>query len=840
MSGKKNRQLNNSGSTFVIVLVIVAFVGVMAVLVSTTATLNLRMKMMNRENTKTFYSAEDAVDEVYAALGKMSMEAFDEAYKSEMSLVVTEAGASAKTNYVYNKELRKKYLENVCTGVGFDKNMLVEGNDGFVYPVSEDDIHDFVNMLNGYLEDTTNLEIKSISNLKISSVNSGYTDTSNEYDKLNTHSVTFEDCVVKYVSNAGYASSITFNGAISSPDVIVDFVDADFQATSDFTAFALIGDAGVRVGTRDVVGGTQIEKSAKAAINGGIYAGGSAGNGGGLTVQAESELTYAEGALVTGSNITLNNRAAFFANSAQLWCNNLAITGNGVNVSIGSERDCDVYVADDMQIDGNDTRVDITGNYFGYGHKDKESESTHNNSSSIILNGKNSRLDISGIRSMLLGGKAYIDYSQRMLETIVSDTSVNGGNSNYATNDSITFGGIQEVFLVPTLLMTGRDVTNPVIVTGNGNAGLTDGNTEELITRENFFGYEYLDNSADRGSVSNYVTYTVSGKKYYYLKFKSDNNSANNTNITKYLKAIVDDTAYDEIKAGINNDHSYSDAKKADIIANYDNTRQYMKNLLAANMQEAGSYISGYNKGSISSVSGTYNDAIFADVVALGDVVIPVDDLRHGQSITVDSSAVTNASQRSAFIKRINECAVSATELMNKLKFSSIIDVSSSNAKLKQLTNGLEGGYVMDVGNESDIVFVTDNSAAALVVSDEDTIYNGIANPLKGKSGGIIVATGNVQIDKDFTGTIIAGGTISIEDGVTITASRQKVTDILNNNVGNEFAKLFLAWQDKADEDTGDVGATEELSLKSIANLTYKDMVKFSDWVKSERQSDED
>ena len=71
---------NNKGSRLVVVLTIVAFLSVLAIVVTSSSMMNLKMKLVNSQSTKAFYTSEDAIDEIYAALGKLSMECFDTAY----------------------------------------------------------------------------------------------------------------------------------------------------------------------------------------------------------------------------------------------------------------------------------------------------------------------------------------------------------------------------------------------------------------------------------------------------------------------------------------------------------------------------------------------------------------------------------------------------------------------------------------------------------------------------------------------------------------------------------------------------------------------------------------
>ena len=78
------RKRNNSGSTIVIVLIMTSFVLILSTLITTTTMVNLKMKMIASQSKKTFYTSEEAVDEIYAALGKASMECFNASYEEQL------------------------------------------------------------------------------------------------------------------------------------------------------------------------------------------------------------------------------------------------------------------------------------------------------------------------------------------------------------------------------------------------------------------------------------------------------------------------------------------------------------------------------------------------------------------------------------------------------------------------------------------------------------------------------------------------------------------------------------------------------------------------------------
>ena len=62
-----------------------SFVLILSTLITTTTMVNLKMKMIASQSKKTFYTSEEAVDEIYAVLGKASMECFNASYEEQLT-----------------------------------------------------------------------------------------------------------------------------------------------------------------------------------------------------------------------------------------------------------------------------------------------------------------------------------------------------------------------------------------------------------------------------------------------------------------------------------------------------------------------------------------------------------------------------------------------------------------------------------------------------------------------------------------------------------------------------------------------------------------------------------
>ena len=124
---RKRVKCNNNGSTMVIVLIMLSFVMILATVVTSSTIMNLKLKVANKQSAKTFYTSEDAVNEIYVAMGQMSSDCFNSAYQDQVAKMVvnTESGITTVDNITCNKELRLDYIHRMLNKLGMiQDNML--------------------------------------------------------------------------------------------------------------------------------------------------------------------------------------------------------------------------------------------------------------------------------------------------------------------------------------------------------------------------------------------------------------------------------------------------------------------------------------------------------------------------------------------------------------------------------------------------------------------------------------------------------------------------------------------------------------------------------------------
>lgn len=837
-SGTGKRENNNSGSTLVVVLTVVAFLSILAVVVTSAATTNYKMKIINKQSQKAFYTSENALDEIYAALGKISIETFDEAYNEELASVVktidvgTGNVSITMPNLEVNKNLRKNYTYKVLDKL----KLLDESKEKTAYTdndfqlVSYDAklnkpvIDKFVAELNSYLEgngetdeNNVGLRVVSIDSIKIVTENTAITKNGSTTPlDLKQYTLTFTNCRVEYLNERAYYSNITFDGKLAMPDIYLDFSTETTKELTTFADYALVGNTGISIGRKT---GSE-ELMGNLILNGNAYAGKGATASGGVLVTKGSSVNVGSGiTLISGGDITVND-GTLTTNNSKLWCESLVTAGNvgsAVNIS-GS--DSSTYVKDDLQVDGDFSTVRLEGSYLGYSYQGlNTAEGNHNNSSAIIVNGEKSAVNMAALKELVLGGRAYIDY-------IGFST-----DKAYTTGESVSLMGTQEMYLVPSYMMTREktvdgntvvtDVSNPIV-------GDTTG-VKVNITDKNFFGWNYLDSQLYTAKEVKVGGKTVT---YYYFKFKGGNGDKA---VSDYVKALLNDNAYKEITDSVT---ASNETERKQIVSDYDKCRAYIRGVILANLSAQSSDL-------ISTVSGTVytNGQMINAEFKDGKNSLGLSGTNN--SYTVEGNAVStdgfilesmDLSNRYDLLSMI----LAMPEFLNsdgtrnylyKLGNSVVINNESINISGYDKNNVFENIISMDaldrlVATEahSEVINIPGkgNGVVSYITNGKTTV---ISEDQNNYDYGIIVTTGDVIVKKNFTGTIIARGTIYVEGNVTVASDRDLVNELLS--------------RDSVLHDILNTSGSTVGGEVSVADMTYKDFVDFINWRKTENVTEE-
>lgn len=831
---------NNSGSTIVIVLLMTSFVLILSTLITTTTMINLRMKMASSQSTKSFYTAEEAVDEVRAALGVISVECFNTAYEEELTkLYSTNSTGTTVNNKEANQQMRQKYTKDLLNKMQLFNGVpnadtkidfyLARPTGSFTIAswtaddtqVDEKKIYtSFISTLNNYIEDNTKLSVEKVT--KITFDVSGV-------DPLYSYAVGFYDCVVKYLDNSGNYSYITFNGAVGMPDIEIDFKNDDKVGTLCFADYSLVGN-----------GGIILPKNASATISGSAYAGtGSSTKGTALTINEGASITMAGGYFVCGGNIEANNNSGLSVNNTSLWAKNINVA-DGVTINSSSAT---LNLQDDLTVDGENSEVNINGSFFGFGYEEGNlAKQRPNYSSAIIVNGLNSHIAFGSIGQLYVAGRAYIKFSD---------------DRAYATGESSAVNINQEIYMIPTKLLTNGS-KNPSALNDSAASGVS---FTCDINANNFFAYDLLaselyesrnayfdtdgnlvdESTLETDSTTNLITDSdirANSKTYYYFKFKDD--YARN----KYANLILDDTTFGTYIDERVNALGLSGTSESNYRNNAEKLREQIIN--------AKNSFKGLTNSSITGVSintpGTFSQITSSTSGTLSAAEQKIKYMSTDRALRYDVLNKILANP----LKSDDESGwyASRAELQNDLSSRNPAKYNSINLSNYTLGDvfgnivneqGLEELLRSGTGPTYSYPRFTDNSNYAVYLLNNSDPTETLKISTVGFTSGLVVCTGNVDVDVSFSGVILAKGKITVYSGCTVS----------NGYTEESFKTAIEGWMNSANEADGtlrngyDIGhifrfyntkTTTSSGTLTVDKMTYRDMVRIDKWRKYEEE----
>jgi len=830
-----NKKLNKKGSTIIMVLIMCSFVMILASAITSTVMLNLRMKMAKSNLKSTFYTAEEAVDEIYVSLGKVSMDSFNAAYVDELTHISAnrsinlDGSISYITNNYANERLRKNYMTRLLSNLSIISDSDREGYLNNIY--SEDNSFSelerelnvvekekLTNRLRSYLEeDVGKLDVKELLSASVVVSNEEIEDEYLNRSNIENYYLKITDLTVSYLNKQGYTSEVTIDINIGFPQETVALIENELEGRTNFANYAFIANEGILVSGRDDNKVNTVNKLANPStlnLYGSVYGGGSLGirvnNGANFNIYGNDSTN-----VISGKDLVVNG-GSVNANGGRIWTNNIFTTLS--KSSIYFQANSHIYAKDDLELRANDSNVNINGDYYGYGYV-ATNGGGHESSSSLIINSNNSKININSSANVLLSGNAYITYNE--------------GAIPYETGFSYASYGDQESYLVPSAYISSK--VNPVpllteaIYNTAGNTGRVsyEGKNVEVSLDNSFFAYPLLDE--EKPFILKVLKSSDGyGSAYYYLNFKNSALKA------VYAKLIEDDEAYLNYRA---RSTYYNNATTMER-ENYDNHRNSLHDTLNINSASTKSdiFLSPFaNMDSISdSTYDLYNNGVNMN----------------GDNISLDYSnyqeKYTNYAIRYNILRKILYPVENPDTLYLKnedVGKDNVPDVSlySDNVFLNFVS--MEGfrQYIANRGVSAHnygvnvygdyMLAAFDNEGVngkAVVIDSSLSKSNYKGMELK-TSKGVIVATGDVVVRSNFTGVILSKGKITVEGNVRVTSlSESEILNMINSDTGvttefidfaYPFKSIFLYGFEKQNTEN-----------KGNPEMSYKDMVEISNW----------
>ena len=566
------------------------------------------------------------------------------------------------------------------------------------------------------------------------------------------------DLKVTYVNENGYVSIITTDLRLSLPEVRF----ANNKAAPDLNRYCIVADGGLKAGN------TITGKSVK--ITGDVYAdtmilgkqNGTDHNGDSFVFADNTKLIFEApeesdseametpvATIVSGGNIEVNN-SELTTTQADLWGRNIVLNSATANLSGNT------CIENDMRLDGTGSEAVLAGTYTGFG----VGTDIADNSSAIVINGHNSSLDFSALKTMIIGGHTFVGTSSQELVDGVND---GGERIDILMGESVAVKSNQLIYLIPPEALGCERMENGVI--------------GESVYRSNPM------------RIEQYMEIRNNPDKYVLLDANRQIASLGGIPLSNYM-------ATSELPDG-------TEEYRPTIIVKQKNSGSlvycYMKfkNREAANRYFRDYY--GENSENVEKYTRIYAEAIKMPEESENLVYLHL----AGNVLTYEPGGayeVLEATDDDGEVKEASKLASVRIDMYKAL-------ISKMDTNLSKLTLEEQGKTVYEnIITENGISRIvkgirTSNTADTVIVESADGLLAAVFSTgdytidLSTPSNvALVVCEGDIRVKKDFKGSLIAGGEVIISD--------EKDNDFnveLTTLKAEEYNRLMMAYKTAGD-----------------------------------------
>lgn len=735
---KTKRKQNDKGSAIVLVIVVLALMGILVSVVLYMCMANFHMKANDLQSKNNFYSAEQILDEIRVGLQEEASVAIDIAYMD----VIQKYELRSSEPEERKKEFTILYINKLRESLMDPKY----NNDDERYSIEK--LKNFVQDQSVVLADGETIENNVGAQIEVLDIDGdGIKD-----NKMiaYTSALILKNISVKYKDNKGYVSIITTDIRIAIPNI-------SFESSLKIPEII----------DYSLVANDQLVANNTTTISGSVYGG---RNG---IVANNGKSFYFKGSevVVTPDLVTTENGKIVMDENTNLWAGGTQVSGGTLSL-LGNS-----YIQDDTTVLGNASTLKISGKYMGLGMPQDYTKSIAEEGSSIIINGTNSKVQLDDkLKRLLLPGNTYIgvnDAKDKITPIPSITPSVNiQTNGDVALGESLTAKASQIAYLVPAECIgyikknAGSDYecvlgTNPVLYSKYESAYQNVSAVDKVEVDFSKAGINYATKYGAtfrqkyvRTSNGNATNETLI---YYYMTFNSqaeaaaffyDYFSENQERISQYLDIYIDTL-------------EVSDIERLNVAGNI------LKRVPKTDAQGNQVYDSdGKQEYTYELVKETKS----ADTAAGVDYATEISIYNQ-----VFEGLTTKLVRDASSLKQTEKDNVNKSIENSPGIFANLIDMEMFN----KLCNSQE--FVGS--NKAEFVNVAEG-VKAVVANNQNEVYKvSSLNP----ETSLLIASGDVEVDKKFSGCIISGGTITINygsdgNGTTedITNDKEMIRHVLN------------------------------------------------------------
>lgn len=842
---------DDRGSAIVIVIIAMAMIGILATTLLWMAYMNYMIKAADVRNKNSFYSAEEVVEQIMAGLQHTSADAVGVAYRDVMAnweSLGTEDNRYSTFVTTYMDTLIENLKDSSLGSGYYDRDKLKAYVDADIFLESSAD--------EGVDVDAWNR----------GGAVAGGPPNRPEMEMVNNNSIILHNIYVSYTDSENRVSIVQTDICIDVPKLIFEnggTIDGLYEYT-------LIGNSGI-----EVLGG-----GGTTTAEGSVFAGTDAVTGeGGLIVNQASTLALDNARrVISKGDIVVEGPAAGLVvrdmpgEDNRVYARN--ITLNSGTVSLDSK----TYVANDLSLNGSGSRATLTKEYYGYGYSaynglpgepvvDGRPKIEASSSSAIIINGKNSTVDMAGVNKLLLAGRSYIGQASTRQEAEDYRAQIAAGTRQPGTpvmmGESIAVKGGQIAYLVPAECigtLNGETVIGQNPINGekeNDIKDLLNGNTDGSGEAGN---PENPDNAGNEGTSgdtgSNGTFHEVDfNKKVYRLgnKSLSEFGVTDMQHIRKVYAQYRGGTllyyylVLDKEKAERYFVQYYNFNANRESIDRYFNTyaaggillgdfeapdTQYTilgNSLVSSAIADSGVTLLTSKSASNSDGEGTPGEGGEGTVDPPGDSDVY-------KEIGENAEKVDNAADEASVIAFSEGIANTYRALtFNLTEDASLVPTDPDLAKDYYVFNSVikekEVEKYLDDNHTNRVTYETDSGLQAVLTREASVNVSGLNDKTR-----LIISFGDVAVDRNFTGLIIAKGKITIDPSAAVYIKQNKMDlyKVLEAKNRDDSDDTITPIDMFVNGDGSMVNGAEAPEVDEAGNLVidYGEIVRYMNWIK--------
>lgn len=762
------------GAALIYVLVAIAIIVILGAATTTTAYMNLKATQIREQADNNFYNADAVMNSIVNGLETDISKAYEYAYAQ----TIVKMNAMDDMNAVktmFNNEFKDK-LQSLLN----DEDGYV---DGALYSPT---------VIAKYVQTVFPRNIK----YTVSAANG-----KNYLDK-HENGVTIKNLHVTYEEDSGYFDEIITDIEITIPQFDPEKVP---DKTLDFNAFVFQK-------------GMEVKPNNGININGNTYIHGGdykeeTNNSIALGTGSYAKITMPEEAVLAG-NTTTEENSKFVIGTEGTDATKSVIYAENFNFGRYSDANLAgiIYVLDDLEVNGAYADVSLEGEYYGYSKSNKNASE----SSSININGANSKLDIEKLDYLVLAGSSYISATKH------DSGNIGINNTDLQTGEAISVKSNQIAYLVDDKEFSQSNNASAYVVKNFTSNPMSYAQYEAMI-KENGGKEATLNAIANKplsyGNGKSYRDYganvvaifsnTNGGTVYFYLNFE------NASDASEYFRTVYRGNSLLSQRL-----RAYA--------------AQYISNL-KINPDSEILVNQNYIDQSISLYS---SDKIFQDGLGYSQKHIPNEEAMNGILNKIKDNYFGD--EANGHIGKKNE--ITFNSLINYDKMVEFISKATAaesytDKNTENKVTPIENGVIMS-GTTKDVAVIVDNDGITYNEDGSETYDESKDKPyvVSQPGRGLIVATGDVELQADWIGTIICGGRLYCSAGtkslpINISVNGTVVRSVLplyfSQMVGNVeesscVMNIFIGYENvKPNNATDDNGNNADM----IANC-----LSFSNW----------